>query len=60
MKYLYHVRLVPHFPDFRHIAQLLLDQRSLKRHQHEESEDAVIPVSVKAPQTNTEHLQREP
>lgn len=57
--YLDHVWLVAHFSDLRHVPHLLLDQGSLKRNQHGEGEDAVVPVLIQAPQTHTEHLQGE-
>lgn len=51
-----HVRLVAHPADLRHVPHLLLDQRGLEGHQHEEGEDAVVPVLVQTPQAHTEHL----
>ncbi len=57
--YLNHVRLVAHFPDFSHVAQLLLHQRGLEGDQHEQSEHAVVPVLVQTPKANTEHLENE-
>lgn len=54
--YLDHIRLVAHFSNLRHVPHLLLDQRSLKRHQHGEGENAVVPIFIQAPQTHAEHL----
>lgn len=56
---LYHIRLVPHLPDLGHVTELLLYQRRFKCHQHEQSEDAVIPVLIQAPQPNAEYLEHE-
>lgn len=54
--YLNHVGLVSHAADLRHIPHLLLDQRRLKSHQHEQCENAVVPILVQAPQPYTKHL----
>lgn len=55
--YLDHIRLVAHFSDLRHVPHLLLDQRSFKRHQHGEGENAVVPILIQAPQAHAEHLE---
>ena len=49
----------PSLTNFRHVPDLLLDQRALEYHQHEQGEDRVVPVLVQAPQTDTEHLEHE-
>lgn len=54
--YLDHVGLVPHAADLRHVPHLLLHQRRLKSHQHEERENTVVPVFIQTPQSHTEHL----
>lgn len=56
LPYLYHVRLVSHTANLRHIPHLLLNQRSLKSHQHEQRENTVVPVLIQAPQSHTENL----
>ena len=55
---LYHMWLVSHLPDFRHVSQLLIDQRTLKHDQHEQCEQRVVPVLVQAPETNAKHLKQ--
>ena len=57
--YLHRVWLVAHPADLRHVPQLLLDECCLKRHQHEECEEAVVPVVIEAPQSHAEHLEDE-
>lgn len=54
--YLNHVGLVSHAPNLWHISHLLLDQRGLKCHQHEQRENTVVPVLIQAPQPHTKHL----
>lgn len=55
--HLYHIWFVAHLSNLCHVAQLLLDQRALKKDKHNECEERVVPVFIKAPQSNTQHLE---
>lgn len=53
------MRFVSHLSDFCHVPQLLLDESRLEGHEHEQREDAVVPVLVEAPEADAEHLEHE-
>ena len=54
--YIDEIALVSHVANFGHVLHLSLDECGFESHQHEQSEQGVIPHIFKTPETNAEYL----